>query len=957
MKSSTCLLLSACCGLSAFAWADSPKDSPEKPDFPPFSEVSKDFVKVVSTADGKSSLYGLWTREKDGQMLAELPSGFAAQKHYIALTTPSGEVFSGLQSGALYVQWKRYDKRMALIAPQLDERSTGDQESKDSVDTTHADRVLIDVPIVCMGPGGQPVIDLDALLVDKASTFYRAAAGINSKLATIKKAKAFPENIEIAIEAPVGGGQLKTFHYSISKISENPSYKPREADLRVGFFTTVFKDLGKFKPDEVWNRRINRWHIEKADPSLRLSPPKMPITFYLEHTVPIRYRRYVKDGILAWNKAFEKIGISDAIVVHYQDKSTGAHMEKDPEDVRYNFIRWLSNDIGTAIGPSRANPLTGEILDADVVLTDGWIRAFWFQANESLPEISMEGFSAETMNWLDRHPNWDPRILLAPTDVRQGLLQQAERRRLMGDVSYELAFGDSALLCDPELQEEALLAGGDSMLCMAAVGKAQEMAFMGTAFAALGLLDDKAKDGKDEKDEDTKKKVDTIDGIPEWFLGPVMADLVTHEVGHTLGLRHNFKASSIYSLEEMNSEAVVGKKPLAGSVMDYLPLNAVIEDGKLKGDHAMIGVGPYDMWAIEFGYGDGDRDKILARVSEPELAYSTDEDTVGPDPLARRYDLASEPYDWVQNQMKLVAETRAQILTKFVKDGESWSQARRGYEIGLSQQRQAVSVMANWLGGVFVNRDHKGDPGDRNPNQVVSAERQRSALRFVIDQTFYDDAFGLTSELLAKMTTDKWSDASARRSSSQDSTWPIHDKISGIQASTLTMLLNPSSLRRIYDSELYVPETEDVLTLPELMQTIAGAIWQEVGYKPGAGIQVREASTKRRAAFTNRRPMISSLRRNLQREHLERLIDLSLEKATTPAARSVALLARHTLGELQSAITTALDESPDTYTQAHLSDAVLRIQKALDANYSYDDGRDQTGGGSFFFFGEGQQAR
>ena len=78
-----------------------------------------------------------------------------------------------------------------------------------------------------------------------------------------------------------------------------------------------------------------------------LDIPKEPIIFYIEHTVPVRYRRYVKEGILQWNEAFKKIGIDSAIEVYQQDEVTGAHMEKDPEDVRYNFIRWL-NKIGRA---------------------------------------------------------------------------------------------------------------------------------------------------------------------------------------------------------------------------------------------------------------------------------------------------------------------------------------------------------------------------------------------------------------------------------------------------------------------------------------------------------------------------------------------------------------------------------------------------------------------------------
>ena len=144
--------------------------------------------------------------------------------------------------------------------------------------------------------------------------------------------------------------------YSISEITSDPSYKPRAADQRIGYFTTGYTDLGKYKTDDKKIRYINRWHLEKADPSLKMSPPKTPIVFHIEHTTPKRYRYWVKQGILYWNKAFEKIGIRDAIEVLQQDATTSKYMDVSPEDVRYNFVRWLNNDIGTAIGPSRVNP-------------------------------------------------------------------------------------------------------------------------------------------------------------------------------------------------------------------------------------------------------------------------------------------------------------------------------------------------------------------------------------------------------------------------------------------------------------------------------------------------------------------------------------------------------------------------------------------------------------------------
>jgi hypothetical protein len=933
------------------------KDKPEKkdkPDFPSWKEASEGYEQVVSTADGES-LYSLWERKKDGQMLAELPRGWQNQKYLIAMTTPKGELFAGLQSGDRYVYWKRFDKRIALIEPQIDTRTSGDTESKDSVANHFTDRVVTDLPIVCMGPNGQPVIDMDSLLVGNAGLFYGGlASGANTRLATITKAKAFPQNIVVGFEMPVSGGALKTFSYSISVVPENTGYKPRKADERVGYFTTSYRDLGKFKTDEVWTRYINRWNLEKADPKLKMSPPKEPIVFYIEHTVPIRYRRWVKEGVLHWNKAFEQIGIKDAIEVYYQDKATGAHMEKDPEDVRYNFIRWLSNDIGTAVGPHRSHPLTGEILDADIVLTDGWIRHFWYQANEFLPQQAMEGMSPETLAFLDTHPNWDPRVRLADPIDRDRVMSELAMARAQGGPAGATAM-DAAVLANPEFQKAIANLPEGAKLCMAANGKAMDMALAGLSMEVLGLLDEVngdtgPDDGKAEDSNDPTKKPktatsekdegDVIDGIPEWFLGPMLADLTCHEVGHTLGLRHNFKASSIYSLREINSKALKGQKAFAGSVMDYIPVNINMQDGEVQGDYTMIGVGPYDMFAIEYGYTFDDPAKVLKRSSDPQLTYGTDEDTGGPDPLARRYDFSADPRDYAVSRLKLAKLIRSRILDKFVKDGDSWAKARRGYQITLGTQTDAINIMASWLGGDIVNRDHKGDAGDRNPITPVPAAQQRAALKFVIDNAFTDEAFGLTPELLQKMTVQKWSDGDPASNPRTEPTYPIHDRIMGVQSTALTLLLNPTTLRRIYDNEFLVPRDQEALTLPEMMDTVSAAVWSELDGSPDA-------------KSTNREPLISSLRRNLQREHMERLIDLTMDAGPGAASRPIAQLATMKLKEIEGKISKLLDKNSgklDSYSLAHLTEARIRIQKALDANYIYNASA-IGGGGGFDFFG------
>lgn len=916
-----------------------------KPDFPPFKDVSKGYTKVSSP----DSLYGIWTREKDGQMLAELPAGYANQKQFFAMTSPKGEIFAGLQSGEMYVHWQRFDKRLALIAPQINTISSGDQPSKDSVANHFTDSVVVDIPIVCMGPSGQPVIDMDGLLVGKASTFYGYSAnGLRKSLATIAKAKAFPQNIELAFTVPNARGLMKTFHYSISKVPDKGSYKPRLADERVGYFTTVYRDLGQMRDDKTVVRYINRWHLEKAEPNLKLSPPKEPLVYYIEHTVPVRYRRWIKEGVDYWNDAFEKVGLLDAIVVHYQDKSTGAHMDKDPEDVRYNFIRWLSNDIGTAIGPSRAHPETGQLLDADVVLTDGWIRHFWYQANEYVPEMAMEGFSAETLAWLETHPNWDPRIRMATPAKRRELLAERATRRGLTNAGLHTEAGLSTFDTHDGAESISRLSmsmgEGPEALCMASTGKARDMAIMGMTLELMGVLSDDSEGGEDG-DEDAEDEADKLDGIPEWFVGPMLADLVAHEVGHTLGLRHNFKASSLYTMAEINSDEIKGKKAFGGSVMDYVPVNVNIESGELQGDYAMIGLGPYDYWAIEFGYGSGDREEVLDKVGEPGNAFATDYETTGTDPLARRYDFSKEPLDYAKNQMRLANWHRERLLTDFVKDGDSWGRARRGYQITLGMQTGALSIMANWIGGAFINNDKKGDPGDRAPIEPVPAAQQRAALDFVIENTFRDEAFGLSPELLTHMSREKWSDPSSWQSAYEDHTFAVHDRIMGIQSSILSSLMTPDNLRRVFDNEYLVPADEDALTLPEMLDSLTNSIWSEL-------------SGKANGKYTNRKPMISSLRRNLQREHMQRLVDLSMGAGYGAAYMPISNLATAHLRRLGAQMMRVLSKSDgmlDDYTKAHLEECRLRIEKALEAEFIYNASDIGGGGSTIIFFGEEPQ--
>ena len=161
---------------------------------------------------------------------------------------------------------------------------------------------------------------------------------------------------------------------------------------------------------------------------------------------------------------------------------------------------------------------------------------------------------------------------------------------------------------------------------------------------------------------------------------------------------------------------------------------------------------------------------------------------------------------------------------------------------------------------------------------------------------------------------------------SNEATWPIHDRILGVQSTALTWLMNPTTLRRVYDNEMRLPADQETLTLPEVLSSVSGEVWSEIEGDCPDGL-------------TARKPMISSLRRNLQREHMQRLIDLILESSNDTAAfNAISNLARMELRSLASSVSASLERNKDKmdpYSRAHLAETVERVQRALEAGYTY----------------------
>jgi len=870
-------------------------------ELPPFEQVSKDYEKVVSMTGGTASMYTIYRNNKDRQLLAELPSNFSGKRIFIATSIAGGSTFTGWQWMDMYAYWKRVGDQLVLMEPELQYQSSGNEHITRSVKRTFSDRMILSVPIVSMGPGGGPVIDLDALLVGQAGRF---GMPLNGSLTTIEDVKAFPQNIEITFEGPGSGGRLTKLHYSISTLPKS-DYKPREADERIGYFLTVFKDFNKNTNDgKQFVRYVNRWNLKKRDPSLAMSPPEKPIVFYIEHTVPVKYRRYVRDGILEWNKAFEKIGIDRAIEVRQQDAKTGNYMDLDPEDVRYNFFRWITSERAFAMGPSRVNPETGEILDADIIFDDSMARYYALDYMKLIAELPAEDSTPEEDAWLAAHPSWDPRNMLVDKEAQM---------RQYDPSNQNLTDEERALMSCEHQTPPASLIGRivqRNHQCNYAVGMAHQLNMARLAFS--------------EKELAGYSEGELIDGLPEKFMAQIIQEVVTHEVGHTLGLRHNFIASTWKSLEQLNAD--VGE-PQVASVMDYNPIN-IAPEGEEQGDWMTPGIGPYDYWAVEYGYTTDDKQlpEILKRVAEDGLKYATDDDTIGPDPLVRRFDLGDDPIAYADHEMVQVLKLRSELLDRAVKDGQAWYPARSFFIQLLYQQSSAVDVVGRFIGGTYIYRDHKGDPNARPPLVPVEPEKQRQALQWVIDHAFYDEAFDLDPEVLQYLATDKfnhWGNYSG------DPEFPAHKAIMMVQEGALWSILNPSTLKRVYDNELMVAADADALTLPEVINEVSEAIWGEI-FEDGL-----------EGDWTNRQPMISSLRRNLQREYIIYLVDLSQLSGTWGPPRPVQSLSLEWMNRLLDQIGEILDdedmiENLDDYTRAHLQECRTRLAGAVEAGVLYE---------------------
>ena len=914
--------------------ATSAEDSKEKKDSKSEEESSlKAFEEITKDKEVLEGIFTLYRDRETGKTYLEIQPEQLNQNFLYAATLASGLGDWGLYSGwplqDTIFQFRRHRKQIQIVVPNHYFRTNPGDPQRRSVERSFSDSIIQTLPIKSIHP------ERDSILVEVSSGLLASLSGFGSRLgfmsggessspasagpnSYLDTAKAFPLNLELESVYHLSGVSSPFFsfdalpdsrgfslrvHSSFSRLPEN-GYKPRLADNRVGYFISAHQNLSE-EGEDPFVRYIQRWHLEKQNPNAAISPPKEPIVFWIENTVPQEYRDAIRQGILMWNEAFEKAGFRNAIQV----KQMPDDADWDPADVRYNTIRWSNSfyPMAYGIGPSRVNPITGQILDADVILDAGAIRSLKNYYSSFLDRsgtdgdasgLNGEGFSSLLCSFRQMSVS-DRQIEALQNRLPENISPQQKQFLQMFANRRQHQHGGKSCFHRSIAQE-----------------------------AAFGALSLNYLRGVMPSSEEMKT-----------FVHQFLRSLVAHEVGHTLGLRHNFHGSTMLSPEELNNQEITRDRGMVGSIMDYFPPN-IAPEKEQQGDYFPVVVGPYDEWAIEYGYksidamtpqGEQDElEKIADRANNDEFAYASDHDVFDPVyPHMNRWDLSSDPLAYARTQMKNVQK----IWKRWQKSGsggsgDNYSKLRDRFQTSLRQYFRQAYTLTRYIGGQTFHRYHP-DNQQQLPFATIPAAKQEQALDSLLETVFAAENFQFSPELLNKLAPSRWSHWGSRPNMRRLD-YPLYDQVLFYQSLILGDLLSAERLERMRDVEMKSGD-KDVLTMAELFASLQADIWSE--------LEDKESDTLE----------ISTLRQGLQRQYLQMLTNLVSQDVdelwdsttiqdfmaslfTLGAPKQAGVLARYHLQELQENIDRSLrkrDDEMNLTTKAHLQDTRDRIEEVL----------------------------
>ncbi|HEX2541879.1 MAG TPA: zinc-dependent metalloprotease [Caldimonas sp.] len=847
------------------------------------------FADVIKEAKRSDGTLIVW--QKDEKVWLELKPEDFNKPFYLSpkLKTGIGErmFFGGLMADSGIVEFRRVHNQVQLIWRNVGYVATAKTPEAAAIEAAYSPSLLSSAPVLSL-----PEPERKSVLVEANGLFladllgfgmdlqraYRQSYSFDARNSAITKVRSTPELLVLEVMghyatgsiavptpgAPAGApvpsaprslpdprSMFLSIHYSLAPLPEEPM-AGRRADPRIGYFESGRYDFSNDLQRTPRQRFVNRWRLEKKDPAAALSEPVKPIVFWLDRTIPAKYRPPIIAGVLEWNKAFEKIGFKDAIRVEIQPDDA----DFDTLDYGRASIRWMTNASPSfgAIGPSHVDPRSGEILDAD---------------------IGIESLSSRSI--------------------------RALRSQILVSSGADGHAGHGHDEASPE--ERALLLRG--RLCTYADFAAEQFSYAADVLEARGEIEPNSPEA-------------------EQFVHAYLKDTTMHEVGHTLGLRHNFRSSRVYTQQQLADPAFTKANGISGSVMEYAPinLNSAEEPRARYGTAFNDTLGPYDYWAIEYAYrplpagltAEAEKaalEKIAARSAEPLLAYGTDEDNfLGIDNESLQFDLGSDVIAFAKKRIAIAQDLLKRQEVRQLRPDQEYNTLKRSVTFALRDVARVANVLARQIGGVRTVRDAPGT--GRDPLTPVPISEQRDALDLITGSLLSADSLRVSPALQRKLGTDFSERLEALRNGegSAQTDYSPSVQVLGMQRSLLATMMSDTIATRLLESSEKAPAgTDRALRMSELYDRLTKAVWSEL----------------------DSRGDIAPLRREVQRDHVNRIAAVLIRPGSASRAdtRSVVRLqARALLERLRVA-----SQRPGTSeeTRAHLLDSADTLEQALSA--------------------------
>jgi len=391
------------------------------------------------------------------------------------------------------------------------------------------------------------------------------------------------------------------------------------------------------------------------------------------------------------------------------------------------------------------------------------------------------------------------------------------------------------------------------------------------------------------------------------FIKQALYDLVLHEVGHTFGLNHNFIASQLHTPQEIQDPVLGATIGLTASVMDYTIPN-ISPDKTKQGLFFDIKPGPYDKWAIQYGYVNTVNDaeeketlqKILAESVKKENRFMNDADDMrsvgrGIDPRANLYDMSDDAIGYAIGNIKMVNDALPKLLKKYSTPNKSYHELRNGYLALSGHYARSLNVIGRYIGGVYVNRNFVGQDTASKPFTPVPYTEQKRAMQALTQYAFSKNAFKTPNNIYTYLQMQRRGYDFRRENEDPK----IHDRILNTQRAVLDELLNNTVMLRLTDTKLY----GNKYSVNAMLKDVTNGIFIE---DLGASV--------------------STIRQNLQEEYVSRLLNIvDAKSAYAYTSKSAAF------GEVQRILTwMEANTGGDPATAAHRAHIVYLINSALD---------------------------